>query len=111
MPQNVLLDRIYECFQKYRYWSLKSLRNELHQPEAYLKEVLEPIAQLVRSGPFAMTYTLNPESNYTTYSNAQSYDNVRNEEAPDADYGSDGEGDTGDDDDEEDEAKMEDVMP
>ncbi|KAI9713310.1 MAG: hypothetical protein M1812_006669 [Candelaria pacifica] len=113
MPQNELLDRIYACFQKYNYWSLKALKAELNQPEAWLKEVLEPIAQLVRSGSFAMTYMLNPGSKYTTYANAQSYDNVKNEVAPDVGYGVDGEEDSGedDDDDDEDEAKMEDVMP
>ncbi|KAI9765705.1 MAG: hypothetical protein M1835_007329 [Candelina submexicana] len=110
MPQNELLDRIYACFQKYNYWSLKALKAELNQPEAWLKEVLEPIAQLVRSGSFAMTYMLNPESKFTTYANAESYDNVKNEVAPDVGYGMDGEGDTGDDNDDDDEAQMEDVM-
>jgi len=62
MPRNELLDAIFQCFRKYNYWSLKTMKAELNQPEAYLKQVLESVAVLVRSGQFAMTYTLKPEN-------------------------------------------------
>ena len=61
ISQEALLDAIYNCFRRYRYWSLKALRNELKQPEAYIKQTLESIATLVRSGDFAMNYVLKPE--------------------------------------------------
>ncbi|TKA55091.1 hypothetical protein B0A55_13428 [Friedmanniomyces simplex] len=49
-----LLDALQGCFRRYRYWPLKALRIELRQPEAWIKEVLEEVAVLVRSGDFAM---------------------------------------------------------
>ena len=61
ISQEALLDAIYQCFRRFRYWSLKALRNELKQPEAYIKQTLESIATLVRSGDFAMNYVLRPE--------------------------------------------------
>ena len=114
MPQNELLDLIYDCFKKYNYWPLKSLKTELNQPEAYLKQTLEMIAHLVRQGPHAMTWQLKPESKYSAYADAQSYEQVKDEIAPDSGYGLDGPSDTGggdgsDDDDEN--VKLEDIMP
>lgn len=61
IPQGELLDALDKCFRRYKYWSLKALRNELKQPEAYIKQTLEQIAVLVRSGDFSMTYMLKPE--------------------------------------------------
>lgn len=61
IPQSELLDALDKCFRRYKYWSLKALRNELKQPEAYIKQTLEQIAVLVRSGDFAMNYMLKPE--------------------------------------------------
>ncbi|KAI9831896.1 MAG: hypothetical protein M1819_004618 [Sarea resinae] len=117
IPQNELLDLIYGCFQRYQYWSMRSLRAELKQPEAYLKSTLEKVAHLVRQGNFAMHWTLKPEARESTYANAASYSNVKNEAAPDSEpaiEGSDvdeGDGMGGGDDDDEENVKMEDVMP
>lgn len=61
ISQEALLDAIHKCFRRYKYWSLKALRNELRQPEAYIKSTLENVATLVRSGDFAMNYQLKPE--------------------------------------------------
>lgn len=61
ISQGELLDALDKCFRRYKYWSLKALRNELKQPEAYIKQTLEQIAVLVRSGDFSMTYMLKPE--------------------------------------------------
>ncbi|KAI9886303.1 MAG: hypothetical protein M1823_001912 [Watsoniomyces obsoletus] len=89
MPQNELIDLIYDCFGRYNYWSLKSLKAEVNQPEAYLKSTLEKVADLVKSGPHAMTWTLKPEARRDRYADA-----VGNEEqAPDAPFGTDGAGD------------------
>ncbi|KAI9651927.1 MAG: hypothetical protein M1829_002104 [Trizodia sp. TS-e1964] len=84
IPQNELLDLIFACFKRYNYWSLKALKLELNQPEAYLKSTLDKVAQLVRSGTYAMTWMLKPESR------VDGYDNVKDEQAPELGYGLDG---------------------
>ena len=61
MEQKALYDAIHRCYRQHKYWSLKALRNELHQPEDYIRKSLENIATLIRSGDFAMQYALNPE--------------------------------------------------
>ncbi|KAK0925079.1 hypothetical protein LTR57_005376 [Friedmanniomyces endolithicus] len=61
IPKADLLDALQGCFRRYRYWPLKALRIELRQPEAWIKEVLEEVAVLVRSGDFAMNYTLRED--------------------------------------------------
>ncbi|KAL5336832.1 transcription initiation factor IIF, beta subunit-domain-containing protein [Aspergillus crustosus] len=83
MPQNELLDLIYQCFREYRYWPFKALKSRLRQPEAYLKQTLEMIAHLVKSGDFAMTWELKPEARESNYSNALE---PKQEAAPGNDY-------------------------
>ncbi|KAH8910466.1 putative transcription initiation factor [Coniochaeta sp. PMI_546] len=61
MAENELFDQINRCFSEYNYWSMKGLRAKLHQPEAYLRETLDKVAILVRTGPFSNLYTLKPE--------------------------------------------------
>lgn len=61
VSEQELLDRLYQCFRQYRYWSLRALKNELRQPEAFIKQTLESIATLIRSGDFAMNYKLKDE--------------------------------------------------
>jgi transcription initiation factor TFIIF subunit beta len=110
MPQNELLDLIYNCFKRYNYWPLKSLKAELNQPENYLKQTLEMVAQLVKAGPHANTWQ---EARISTYADARSYDEVKDEVAPDSGFGLDGASDFGEvlGTDDEDEVKMEDVFP
>ncbi|KAL3465273.1 transcription initiation factor IIF, beta subunit-domain-containing protein [Aspergillus heterothallicus] len=86
MPQNELLDLIYGCFREYRYWPFKTLKARLRQPEAYLKQTLEMIAHLVKSGDFAMTWELKPEARESNYSNAMGYGQAKEEAAPGLDY-------------------------
>lgn len=82
MPQDQLLDEIGKCFQQFKYWRLKSLKQTLRQPEAYLKETLQKIAELVKTGPFANTWTLTPSMSRTLVgSNSTS----KEEAAPEAD--------------------------
>ena len=78
ISQQELLDRIYQCFRKYKYWPLKALKNELKQPETFIKETLDSIAILVRSGDFAMNYKLRDE--YESVANIKP-DEVKNENA------------------------------
>lgn len=109
MPQNELLDLLYECFKKHRYWSLKSLKHELNQPEAYLKSTLEMIAHLIRQGTFAMLWELKPGSMLGNY---DEYTSMKDEVAPDRGYdGATEYKDFGDDDEEDNNVKMEDVLP
>lgn len=116
IPQNELLDLIYECFKRYNYWSLKALKAELNQPEAYLKSTLEMIAELVKTGRFAMTWTLKPENKIEQYAGLEGKDELA--PAPEPGFGYDGADDAlesgiGDDEDDEDDdiVRMEDVMP
>ena len=113
MPQNELVDLILDCFKRYNYWPLKSLKAELNQPEAYLKQTLEKVAHLVRQGTHAMTWQLNQEYQIGSYTGALAYDQAVDRVAPDNGYNLDGASDTGDgngtDDDEN--MQLEDVMP
>ncbi|KAL4889318.1 transcription initiation factor IIF, beta subunit-domain-containing protein [Aspergillus ambiguus] len=86
MPQNELLDLIYQCFREYKYWPFKTLRARLRQPEAYLKQTLEMVAHLVKSGDFAMTWELKPEARESNYQNALAYGDAKEELPPGMDY-------------------------
>ncbi|OBW67767.1 MAG: U-box-domain-containing protein [Aureobasidium pullulans] len=97
VSQEELFDLLTDCFKQYRYWSLKALKQRLHQPEAFIKSTVEKIATLMRSGRFAMNYKLNPE--YERTLNIDS-NNVKEEVAAEEDD---------DDDDDEDEDGYEDV--
>ena len=55
------MDMIVGCFREFRYWYLKDLRARLKQPEQYLRQTLEIVAEMVRQGPQAMTWQLKPE--------------------------------------------------
>ncbi|MCJ1288316.1 hypothetical protein MMC26_007671 [Xylographa opegraphella] len=113
MPQNELVDLILDCFKRYNYWPLKSLKAEVNQPEAYLKQTLEKVAHLVRQGTHAMTWQLKQEYQIGSYAGALAYDQALDRVAPDNGYNIDGTSDTGDgmhsDDDEN--MQLEDVMP
>jgi len=110
MPQNELLDRIFSCFRRYNFWSMKALRAELQQPEAYLRETLDKVADMPKSGRFAMHWTLKPEFKNATMAGADdgsapttagALDGIDDSDLGDLD---------GEDDDDED-VKMEDVLP
>ncbi|KAL8952949.1 MAG: hypothetical protein Q9222_001168 [Ikaeria aurantiellina] len=99
---NDLKDMIFNCFRKYNYWPIRAMKNELDQPETYLRQVLEEVAQLVRNGPFANCWQLRPEYKES------SYENVKEEAAPVADSMDIKDTESADD---EDDIKMEDVLP
>lgn len=61
MPRNALFDLLLQKFSEYPYWGLKNLRAQVKQPEAYLRQVLEDMAVLIKQGDFAMTWTLKDE--------------------------------------------------
>ncbi|KAI9694498.1 MAG: hypothetical protein M1822_000114 [Bathelium mastoideum] len=90
-----LIPWLIDLFSEYKYWPLKQLRHRTKQPEAFLKETLGEIGYMVKSGPFAMLWTLREE--YITRLPAT----VKEERPPEEEMG--------DDEDEEEELKMEDV--
>lgn len=49
---------------------MKALRNELQQPEAYLRETLEKVAVLAKSGRFATQWSLKEENKLANYEGA-----------------------------------------
>lgn len=61
MPKKDLLDLLFRLFEEYEYWSMKGLKERTRQPETYLKESLESIANLIKKGPYTSKYNLKPE--------------------------------------------------
>lgn len=61
MPKKDLLDFLFRLFDEYEYWSMKGLKERTRQPETYLKELLESIANLIKKGPYTSKYNLKPE--------------------------------------------------
>lgn len=61
VSEEELLNLLTNCFKEYRYWSLKALKQRLHQPEAFIKSVVEKIAVLQRSGTFTGNWKIRPE--------------------------------------------------
>lgn len=58
MAKNDLLDALFLHFRQKTHWSIKELRQKVQQPETYLREVLNEIAVLERSGPNNGMYRL-----------------------------------------------------
>ncbi|CAJ2513832.1 Uu.00g019510.m01.CDS01 [Anthostomella pinea] len=80
MSQNDLRDRIFECYEKYAFWSLKAFKQTLNQPETWLRENLEELAVLHKSGRFSNYWELKPEYKRAT---AQSIEGAPPSPAPD----------------------------
>lgn len=68
--RNVLLDEIFGLFREYSHWKFADIKARTNQPEQYLKETLEMVAHLVRTGDFAMTWELKPEAREANYADA-----------------------------------------
>ena len=61
IPQNELMDLIVSCFKEYRFWHLKDLRARLRQPENYLRDTLEIVAENIKSGPQSGTWQIKSD--------------------------------------------------
>lgn len=96
MPKNELIDALFACFRQYPYWPIKSLKERLNQPEAYLKSTLEEIATLRKSGKFALKWCLKPEYAQRTPEELEAMEKAGNAAAADVE-------------DDDDEVEMEDV--
>ncbi len=103
LSQSELRDRIFQCYDKFSYWSMKAFKQTLNQPEAWLRENLEELAVLHKTGRFANHWELKPE-----YKRA----NLQGVEGAAPDLGPEvPEGDESDFDADDDNVEMEDVMP
>lgn len=58
IPKNELLDMLFKLFKIQTHWAMKVLRERTKQPLDYLKETLEDIAVLHKSGPHTNTWSL-----------------------------------------------------
>jgi transcription initiation factor TFIIF subunit beta len=56
-----LIDRLLLCFRKHRIWGLRDLKAEVNQPEAYLRDTLQEIAFMWKSGDFNGKWELKNE--------------------------------------------------
>ena len=85
---------------------MKALRAELQQPEAYLRETLEKVAVLAKSGRFATQWSLKSENKIANY------DQIGDAVAPTAEGDPGGDSDMGDEEDgeDDDDVKFEDVV-
>ena len=61
MTQSELRDKIFQCYDKFTYWSMKAFKQTLNQPEAWLRENLDELAVLHKTGRFANHWELKPE--------------------------------------------------
>jgi transcription initiation factor TFIIF subunit beta len=59
ISEGELLDMLAGLFKEYKFWPLKRLKERTRQPEAFLREQLNKIAVLVKTGNAANTWTLN----------------------------------------------------
>lgn len=53
ISRSELIDILHSCFDDYEYWAMKSLKAKTKQPENFLRETLQELAVLVKSGPYA----------------------------------------------------------
>lgn len=90
IPEDVLLDRLLRAFKEYKYWPLRALKQRTNQPEAYLKETLQKIAYLVKTGQFANNWTLKEEAMTERFENMETDSTeTKNETAPVEEGGTD----------------------
>lgn len=107
MDHQDLLDALFQCFREYRYWPMRALRARLKQPEAYIKQALEQIAFMAKSGSFNLTWQLKPEFRAQVDQTGAKEEVIKAEEMGDVPEGSGD--DTGAGSEEEDAGEFEDV--
>ncbi|ROT40096.1 transcription initiation factor iif [Sodiomyces alkalinus F11] len=62
MDEAELREALLDAFtNRYQYWKMSVLKATFNQPEAYLRQELEKVAALNRSGPHANEWELKPE--------------------------------------------------
>ncbi|RSH91542.1 hypothetical protein EHS25_009841 [Saitozyma podzolica] len=58
LERNELIDRLFALFAEKPYWGISALRTTLQQPDAYLREVLPEVAEMIQQGPYKNCWTL-----------------------------------------------------
>ncbi|KAJ9124245.1 hypothetical protein QFC22_001044 [Naganishia vaughanmartiniae] len=61
MGKQTLIDTLFEEFSRFKFWSMKALKDRLMQPEAWLRECLTEVAQQEQEGPYKSLWTLKPQ--------------------------------------------------
>lgn len=61
MDRKELLDLLFKLFDEYDYWTMRTMKERVKQPQSWLKECLDSIATLIKRGPYASKYCLKPE--------------------------------------------------
>jgi len=80
MERRSLLDELFKMFKVRDSWTLLELNAKVHQPIAYLKEVLDTMATLIKMGPNRGRYVLQasyrqkPEEPEASGSGANQFD-------------------------------------
>lgn len=59
--RNELLDMLFRAFETQPFWTIKQLKERTHQPDVYLRSVLDTIAVQNKRGPYAGKYGLKEE--------------------------------------------------
>lgn len=67
IPKNELIDMLHKLFDEFEYWPMREIKQKTRQPEAYLKETLSDIADLVKSGSFASCWKRHAEYSKHSY--------------------------------------------
>ena len=80
MPQNELIDGLIGLFGEYRFWGLREIKARIPQPEAWLRETLQTIAVLHKSGDFVGKWELQSQFKRS----GAAGDHVKDEIAPKA---------------------------
>ncbi|KAJ9106275.1 hypothetical protein QFC21_001420 [Naganishia friedmannii] len=61
MGKQTLIDTLFEEFSRFKFWSMRALKERLRQPEAWLRECLMEVAQQEQEGPYKSLWTLKPQ--------------------------------------------------
>lgn len=61
IPEDQLKDAIFHQFKRYKYWSMENMLRQINQPKEYVRDILNVVADFVKSGPFHNNYMLKPE--------------------------------------------------
>jgi transcription initiation factor TFIIF subunit beta len=56
-----LIDKLLQCFKTHRIWGLRDLKAVVNQPEQYVREILQEIAFMWKSGDWNGKYELKDE--------------------------------------------------
>lgn len=113
MSQRDLISNLFACFKEFEFWSIKSLRAKLNQPDVWLREGLSEVATLVTHGTNSGKWTLKPDYKPMVQGDLDQMEAALEKAATGGGVGS-GTGEMpieiDDDDEEEEEVEMEDVI-